>query len=145
MFRADAASSANPANYNSTTGAAGKSGSVFDSLSIGGLFGWTVGASSVPSADVHGLGLSNPNNSLSSLHTGGATSDKSLSSLAPLLTGGLGLGLGPDWREAFLVVQGRRLAWWATEGDIDAGRACQGQLLLYGHAGTTQASPVVVR
>ena len=139
LLRADAASSANPANYNSITGAAGKSGSVFDNLTIEGLFGWTV------SSDVHGrgLGLSNPTTSPASLHTGGAMSDKSLSSLAPLLTGGL--GLGPEWREAFLVVQGRRLAWWAQEGDIDAGRACQGQLLLYGHAGTTQASPVVVR
>ena len=139
LLRADAASSANPTNYNGTTGTAGKSGSVFDNLTIEGLFGWTV------STDVSGLGLglSNPNTSSTSLQIGGVMSDKSLSSLAPLLTGGL--GLGPEWREAFLVVQGRRLAWWAQEGDVDAGRACLGQLLLYGHAGTTQASPVVVR
>ena len=50
-----------------------------------------------------------------------------------------------DWRAVYAVLQGQRLVWWSNECDIDEGKACQGQLLLYGHAGTTQASPVISR
>jgi hypothetical protein len=103
-----------------------KGGSYFDG--IGGLFGWA-------SQDT---GAEAPSKSTKS---GAADNAVYAASLNPLL----GLGLGAEWREAFLVVQGRRLVWWGGEADLDAGRACQGQLLLYGHAGTTQASPVVAR
>lgn len=62
--------------------------------------------------------------------------------------GEIGRGLGSsnsEWREVFLVLQGHRIVWWSSEYDIDEGKACQGQLLLYGHAGTTQASPILIR
>lgn len=49
------------------------------------------------------------------------------------------------WKSVYAVLQGERLVWWSSEVDIDDGKACQGQLLLYGHAGTTQASPVICR
>ena len=43
-----------------------------------------------------------------------------------------------SWHQVYLVLQGARLVWWSSEYDIDDGKACLGQLLLYGHAGTTQ-------
>lgn len=55
--------------------------------------------------------------------------------------GGDGRGGGSHgglWHPVFLVLQGSRLVWWSSEYDIDDGKACIGQLLLYGHAGTTQ-------
>jgi hypothetical protein len=60
--------------------------------------------------------------------------------------GRIGLGSNTnEWQEVFLVLQGHRIVWWSSEYDIDEGKACQGQLLLYGHAGTTQASPILIR
>ena len=47
------------------------------------------------------------------------------------------------WRSVYVALQGRRLVWWASERDIvDESSQPEGQLLLYGHAGTTDASPV---
>lgn len=53
-----------------------------------------------------------------------------------------GSAMGWAWREVHLVLQGHRLVWWESEHDIDDGKACVGQLLLYGHAGTTQVGAV---
>ena len=53
-----------------------------------------------------------------------------------------GSAFGWAWREAYLVLQGHRLVWWESEHDIDDGKACLGQLLLYGHAGTTQVGTI---
>ncbi len=50
-----------------------------------------------------------------------------------------------DWSNVFLSLQGRRLAWWASEKDLDEGKASQGQLLLLDYAGLTQPSPVDLR
>ena len=50
-----------------------------------------------------------------------------------------------EWEEVFLVVQARRLVWYAKEDDVPDGVPCEGQLLFYGHSGTTQASPVELR
>jgi hypothetical protein len=50
-----------------------------------------------------------------------------------------------QWERAHLLFHDRRLAWWSKESDIDDGQPCQGQLLLYGHAGVMQASLVDVR
>ena len=52
---------------------------------------------------------------------------------------------GGGWEGAYLVVQGHRLVWWNREDDVDEGRAPSGQLLLQGHAGITQASPLEIR
>jgi hypothetical protein len=57
---------------------------------------------------------------------------------ASRVLGGNGAKVGAAWRHVYLVFQGSRLAWWGSESDIDEGKACDGQLLLYGHAGTTQ-------
>jgi hypothetical protein len=58
--------------------------------------------------------------------------------------GGNGAKVGAAWRQVYLVFQGSRLAWWGSESDIDEGKACDGQLLLYGHAGTTQVHYVIL-
>lgn len=50
-----------------------------------------------------------------------------------------------QWERAHLLFHGRRLAWWGKDSDIDEGKPCQGQLILYGHAGLMQASLVDVR
>ena len=64
-------------------------------------------------------------------------------------SGSVGMGgvstVGGDWKEMYVVLQGNRLIWWNNEYEIDEYKSCNGQLLLYGHAGTTQASPVIVR
>lgn len=49
------------------------------------------------------------------------------------------------WDEVFLVVQSLRMVWYAKEDDVTDGVPCEGQLLFYGHSGTTQASPVELR
>ena len=49
------------------------------------------------------------------------------------------------WTESFLVIQGKRIVWWHREKDIDDYKSCQGQMLLYGHAGITPASPVEIK
>jgi hypothetical protein len=54
------------------------------------------------------------------------------------------LGGGTTWDEAYLVIQGRRLVWWTREEDMSVS-APIGHILLYGHAGTTQPSPVDIR
>lgn len=53
--------------------------------------------------------------------------------------------LNTPWRQAFLVLQGRRLVWWASQEDLDGCRAHEGQLLLREEAGLTQVSPVDLR
>jgi hypothetical protein len=50
-----------------------------------------------------------------------------------------------DWMDAFLVFQGRRLLWFAREDDVSEGREFEGQLLLIGYAGTSDASPLEIR
>ena len=50
-----------------------------------------------------------------------------------------------QWEDAYLVAQGRRLVWWSNKRSIKEGRPCSGQVLLFGHAGLTQPSPVDVR
>jgi hypothetical protein len=57
----------------------------------------------------------------------------------------LGIGNGVVWLNAYLVLQETRIVWWLKEDEIDAGKAPQQQLLLFGHAGITQPSPVDVR
>ena len=97
----------------------GKAGSYFEGL--GGLFGWAshdLGASAAAGAAAPAL---TPSGSLGA--KGAHDKASAASALAPLL--GMGVGLGPEWREAFVMVQGRRVAWWGCEADIDAGRACQ--------------------
>jgi hypothetical protein len=47
---------------------------------------------------------------------------------APSTSGGVGSGQG-DWEECFLVVQDRRLVWWAREQDVDDGKPYLGQLM----------------
>ncbi len=49
------------------------------------------------------------------------------------------------WLGAYLVLQGRRIIWWNKEEDVEDGKPPVGQLLLFGHTGITQASPVDVR
>ncbi|KAJ1452725.1 hypothetical protein M885DRAFT_619701 [Pelagophyceae sp. CCMP2097] len=48
------------------------------------------------------------------------------------------------WLRKFVVLHGRRLLWWRSEGDVDAGRAPGDQLLLHGHSGLTDPSPTDV-
>lgn len=50
-----------------------------------------------------------------------------------------------EWEEVFLVVQSRRMVWYARDDDVSEGIPCEGQLLLHGHSGTTQPSPVELR
>ena len=53
--------------------------------------------------------------------------------------------LNTPWRQAYLVLQGRRLVWWSSREDLDDCRAHEGQLLLREEAGLTQVSPVDLR
>ncbi len=54
--------------------------------------------------------------------------------------------MGGDWSPAYLAVQGRRLAWWDSEWDlVDGNRPPSGILLLHGHAGSSDCSPVEKR
>ena len=49
----------------------------------------------------------------------------------------------PQWKSIYLVLQGRRLVWWASNEDVTAESAhAECQLLLYGHTGITEVSPV---
>ena len=57
----------------------------------------------------------------------------------------IGIGNGVIWSEGYAVLQETRFVWWLKEEDIDEGKSPQGQLLLFGHAGVTQPSPVDVR
>ena len=41
--------------------------------------------------------------------------------------------------------QGHRIVWWHSELDLDEGKAPTDQLLLFGHAGVTDASPLDIR
>lgn len=54
-------------------------------------------------------------------------------------------GLGDEWAEVFLLLQGRRLVWWGSEEALDLGKAAAGQLLLCGHSGLAQVSPMDIR
>lgn len=49
------------------------------------------------------------------------------------------------WEDVYLILQGQRLVWWLNAQELDDNKSCHGQLLLYGHAGITQASPVDIR
>mmetsp|Transcript_12031 Transcript_12031/g.36182 ORF Transcript_12031/g.36182 Transcript_12031/m.36182 type:complete len:1189 (-) Transcript_12031:25-3591(-) len=51
---------------------------------------------------------------------------------------------GP-WQRRRVVVHGRRMRAWASEREIDAGRAPRDQLVLLGHAGLTAPSPTDAR
>jgi hypothetical protein len=62
-----------------------------------------------------------------------------------LLGDGKSHSVNITWQSVYMILQGRRLVWWANESDIDDCRQHEGQLLLYGHAGLTQASPVDMR
>lgn len=57
----------------------------------------------------------------------------------------IGIGNGVIWSDGYAVLQETRFVWWLSEDDIDDGKPPQGQLLLFGHAGVTQPSPVDVR
>ncbi len=50
-----------------------------------------------------------------------------------------------SWERKFLVLQGHRLAWWTTAAAIEEGKPADGQLLLQGHSGLTDPSPVEMR
>ncbi|CAM9661559.1 unnamed protein product, partial [Phaeothamnion confervicola] len=41
--------------------------------------------------------------------------------------------------------QGRRLAWWSSQAELENGHAAERQLLLHGHAGVTSPSPLELR
>jgi len=56
-----------------------------------------------------------------------------------------GISNSNRWDERFLVVQGYRLVWWASEDDVDAGKGPIDEVLLHGHAGITQPSPVDIK
>jgi hypothetical protein len=49
------------------------------------------------------------------------------------------------WGERYLVVQGRRVAWWSSVKQLEAGRSAECLLLLQGHAGVSGASPLELR
>jgi hypothetical protein len=49
------------------------------------------------------------------------------------------------WGERYLVVQGRRVAWWSNVKQLEAGRSAECLLLLQGHAGVSGASPLELR
>jgi hypothetical protein len=53
-------------------------------------------------------------------------------------------GPSNEWTSMFLACQGRRRVWWKSEEHIEH-QAPEGQLLLYGHTGTTEPSPVDIR
>jgi len=50
-----------------------------------------------------------------------------------------------DWTEVFMLLQARRMVWWRSADELEAGRRAAGQLLLCGHCGITQASPLDIR
>ena len=50
-----------------------------------------------------------------------------------------------DWTEVFMLLQARRVVWWRSVEELEAGRRAAGQLLLCGHCGITQASPMDMR
>jgi len=50
-----------------------------------------------------------------------------------------------DWTEVFMLLQARRLVWWRSAEELEVGRRAAGQLLLCGHCGITQASPMDMR
>jgi len=54
-------------------------------------------------------------------------------------------GLGDEWAEVYLMLQGRRLVWWVSEDALDQGKVAAGQLLLCGHSGLAQVSPMDIR
>uniref|UniRef100_A0A7S3H4W7 Uncharacterized protein n=1 Tax=Spumella elongata TaxID=89044 RepID=A0A7S3H4W7_9STRA len=54
-------------------------------------------------------------------------------------------GSGEEWVEVFLLLQGRRLVWWVSEEALDQGKMAAGQLLLCGHSGLAQVSPMDIR
>ncbi len=51
---------------------------------------------------------------------------------------------GSTWDKRYMVLQGRRMVWWTNDEDMEV-HAPTGHLLLYGHAGITQPSPVDMR
>ena len=59
--------------------------------------------------------------------------------------GAAAAGAQQQWEDAYLILQGRRLVWWANKRAIRDCRPCSGQVLLFGHSGLTQPSPVDVR
>lgn len=50
-----------------------------------------------------------------------------------------------QWEAVYIVLQGHRFVWWTSETDFDEGKPPSDQLLLFGHAGVTHASPVDIR
>ena len=50
-----------------------------------------------------------------------------------------------EWRTVFVLVQGHRLLWWRSIHDFDNGIAPLGRLLLAGHAGLSNPSPLELR
>jgi hypothetical protein len=50
-----------------------------------------------------------------------------------------------EWRNVFVLVQGHRLLWWRSIHDFDNGIAPLGRLLLAGHAGLSNPSPLELR
>ncbi len=50
-----------------------------------------------------------------------------------------------SWERKFLVLQGHRLAWWTTATAVEEGKPAAGQLLLQGHSGLTDPSPMEMR
>ncbi len=50
-----------------------------------------------------------------------------------------------SWERKFLVLQGHRLAWWKTATAVEEGKPAAGQLLLQGHSGLTDPSPMEMR
>ena len=61
------------------------------------------------------------------------------------ISGNGGGGEGGDEKKKFVVVQGHRVAWWSGIDALRAGRGAEGALLLQGHAGVSQASPLEKR
>lgn len=49
------------------------------------------------------------------------------------------------WHNAYIVLHGHRLVWWNSVEDINSGRAPVGQVLLFGHAGVSHASPLDIK
>jgi hypothetical protein len=50
-----------------------------------------------------------------------------------------------EWRTVFVLVQGHRLLWWRSIHEFDNGMAPLGRLLLAGHAGLSNPSPLELR
>ena len=66
------------------------------------------------------------------------------SGAAGKLAGLSALAGGSTWDKRYMVLQGRRMVWWTNDEDMEV-HAPTGHLLLYGHAGITQPSPVDMR